>query len=129
MHSMTSAMSHSAAVRTEFMRFSAASDEGRSDDRWLPTSTIGTGEFCTMKLRIAPVCAIVSVPWPMTMPSAPFSISSPMAMASALYCTGPMFSLNTPNSFFVVRFAMSASSGTAPYSSPGVNAGMTAPVR
>jgi len=26
-----------------------------------------------------------------------------MAMASALYCTGPMFSLNTPNSFFVVR--------------------------
>jgi hypothetical protein len=49
MHSMTSAMSHSAAVRTEFIRFSAASDESRSDDRWLPTSTIGTGEFCTMK--------------------------------------------------------------------------------
>jgi hypothetical protein len=37
--SMTSAMSHSAAVRTEFIRFSAASEEGRSDDRWLPTST------------------------------------------------------------------------------------------
>ena len=129
MHSITSAMSHSAAVRTAFIRFSAASDEGRSDDRWLPTSTMGTGEFCTMKLRMAPVCAMVSVPWPMTMPSAPFSISSPMAMASALYCTGPMFSLKTPKSFLVVRFAMSASSGTAPYSSPGVNAGITAPVR
>ena len=114
MQSMTSAMSHSAAVRTAFIRFSAASDEGRSDDRWLPTSTIGTGEFCTMKLRIAPVCAMVSVPWPITMPSAPFSISSPMATASTLYCSGPMFSLNTPNSFLVVRFAMSASSGTAP---------------
>ena len=129
MHSMTSAISHSAAVRTAFIRLSAASDEGRSDERWLPTSTIGTGESCTMKLRMAPVCAIVSVPWPMTMPSVPFSISSPMAMASALYCTGPMFSLKTPKSFFVVRFAMSASSGTAPYSSPGVKAGITAPVR
>ena len=129
MQSITSAMSHSAAVRTAFIRFSAASDEGRSDDRWLPTSTIGTGECCTMKLRMAPVCAMVSVPWPMTMPSAPFSISSPIAMASALYCTGPMFSLKTPKSFLVVRFAMSASSGTAPYSSPGVNAGITAPVR
>ena len=129
MQSITSLMSHSAAVRTAFIRLSAASDEGRSDERWLPTSTIGTGESCTMKLRMAPVCAIVSVPWPMTMPSAPFAISSPMAMASALYCTGPMFSLKTPNSFFVVRFAMSASSGTAPYNSPGVNAGITAPVR
>ena len=67
-----------------------------------------------MKLRIAPVCAIVSVPWPMTMPSTPFSISSPIAMASAMYCSGPMFSLKTPKSFFVVRLAMSASSGTAP---------------
>jgi hypothetical protein len=28
---------------------------------------------------------------------------SPMGMASALSCTGPMFSLKTPNSFFVVR--------------------------
>ena len=114
MQSITSAMSHSAAVRTPFIRFSAASDEGRSDDRWLPTSTIGTGEFCTMKLRIAPVWAIVSVPWPMTMPSTPLAISSPMALASALYCSGPMFSLKTPKSFFVVMLAMSASSGTAP---------------
>ena len=40
-----------------------------------------------------------------------------------------VFSENTPNSFFVVRLQMSASSGTAPYSSPGVNAGITAPVR
>ena len=32
---------------------------------------MGTGLFCTMKLRMAPVWAIVSVPWPMTMPSAP----------------------------------------------------------
>ena len=82
-----------------------------------------------MKLRMAPVWLIVSVPWPITMPSTPLAISSPMAMASALYCSGPMFSLKTPNSFLVVRLAMSASSGTAPYSSPGVKAGMTAPVR
>jgi hypothetical protein len=65
----------------------------------------------------------------MTMPSAPFSISSPIAFASAMYCSLAMFSENTPNSFFVVRLQMSASSGTAPYSSPGVKAGITAPVR
>ena len=129
MQSMTSAISHSAAVRTAFIRFSAASDEGRSDDRWLPTTTIGTGLFCTMKLRMAPVWLMVSVPWPITMPSAPLAISSPMAMASALYCSGPMFSLKTPKSFLVVRLAISASSGTAPYNSPGVKAGITAPVR
>ena len=52
-----------------------------------------------MKLRMAPVWRMVSVPWPMTMPSTPLAISSPMALASALYCSGPMFSLNTPNSF------------------------------
>ena len=46
-----------------------------------------------------------------------------------MYCSFAMFSENTPNSFFVVRLQMSASSGTAPYSSPGVKAGMTAPVR
>ena len=90
---------------------------------------MGTGLSCTMKLRIAPVWDMVSVPWPMTMPSVPPAISSPMAMARALYCSGPMFSLKTPKSFFVVRLAMSASSGTAPYSSPGVKAGITAPVR
>ena len=114
MQSITSAMSHSAAVRTAFMRFRAASDDGRSELRWLPTTTIGTGLFCTMKLRMAPVWDMVSVPWPMTMPSAPLAISSPMAMARALYCSGPMFSLKTPKSFLVVRLAMSASSGTAP---------------
>ena len=114
MQSMTSAMSHSAAVRTAFMRFSAASLEGRSELRWLPTSTIGTGDCWTMKDRMAPVCAMVSVPWPMTMPSAPLAISSPTASASALYCVGPMFSEKTPKSLRVVRFAMSASSGTAP---------------
>ena len=129
MQSITSAMSHSAAVRTPFMRFSAASEEGRSEDRWLPTRTMGTGEFCTMKLRIAPVWLMVSVPWPMTMPSTPLAISTPMALARAMYCSGPMFSLNTPNSFWVSMLAMSASSGTAPYSSPGVKAGITAPVR
>ena len=99
MQSITSAMSHSAAVRTAFIRFSAASDEGRSELRWLPTTTMGTGQFCTMKLRMAPVWDMVSVPWPMTMPSTPLAISSPMAMARALYCSGPMFSLKTPKSF------------------------------
>ena len=62
MQSMTSAMSHSAAARTELIRLSAASDDGRSELRWLPTMTMGTGESCTMNDKIAPVCAIVSVP-------------------------------------------------------------------
>ena len=82
-----------------------------------------------MKDRMAAVCPMVSVPWPMTMPSAPASISSPMAWARTMYCSIAMFSENTPKSFLVVRLQMSASSGTAPYSSPGVNAGITAPVR
>ena len=43
---------------------------------------MGTGERCTMKLRIAPVCDIVSVPWPTTIPSTPFAISSPIAFTS-----------------------------------------------
>jgi len=124
----TSAISPYAADRTEWIRLSAASLDGRSLDRCDPTSTIGTGESCTMKERMAAVCPIVSVPWPMTIPSAPPSISSPIARASATYCSFAMFSENTPKSFFVVRLQMSASSGTAPYSSPGVNAGMTAPV-
>jgi len=114
MQSITSAMSHSAAVRTAFIRLMAASLDGRSELRWLPTRTIGTGEFWTMNDMIAPVWCIVSVPWPTTMPSVPAAISSPMARAKPMYCSGPMFSEKTPKSFFVVRFAMSASSGTAP---------------
>ena len=114
MQTMTSAMSLSAAVLTLCMRLRAASDEGRSLDLCEPTMTIGTGEFWTMNDRIAAVWCIVSVPWPITIPSQPLAISSPMACASALYCTGPMFSENTPKSLCVVRFAMSASSGTAP---------------
>jgi hypothetical protein len=82
-----------------------------------------------MNERIAAVWPIVSVPWPITMPSAPFAISSPMALASVMYCSMAMFSEKIPKIFFVVRLQMSASSGTAPYSSPGVNAGITAPVR
>ena len=82
-----------------------------------------------MNVRMAAVWPIVSVPWPITIPSVPAAISSPMAFASAMYCSSAMFSENTPNSFFVVRLQMSASSGTAPYSSPGVKAGITAPVR
>jgi len=107
----------------------AASDEGRSEERCEPTMTIGTGEFCTMNASAPAVWCIVSVPWPITIPSIPFSISSRIASASVLYSSGPMFSLNTANNFSVVRLQMSASSGTAPYSSPGENAGITAPVR
>ena len=66
------------------MRFSAASEEGRSDERWEPTTTIGTGESWTMNDRMAAVWPMVSVPWPMTMPSAPFAISSPIACARTM---------------------------------------------
>ncbi len=52
-----------------------------------------------------------------------------MRSARIKYCSGPMFSEKTPNSFSVSRLQMSASSGTEPYSSPGLNAGITAPVR
>ncbi len=78
------------------MRFDAASDDGRSDDLCDPTITIGIGESWTMKLRIAAVWCMVSVPWPITIPSVPFSISSPIFCAVLMYCSGPMFSLNTP---------------------------------
>jgi hypothetical protein len=88
MQSITSAMSHSAAVRTAFMRLSAASEEGRSDERWLPTSTIGTGLSCTMKLRIGGrvghrVGAVADDD-----AVAPFSISSPMAIGERLVLLG-----------------------------------------
>ena len=52
-----------------------------------------------------------------------------IASAVPIHCSGPMFSLNTPYSFSVSMLQMSASSGTEPYSSPGLKAGMTAPVR
>jgi hypothetical protein len=58
----TSAMSPYAAERTEWIRLSAASLDGRSLDRCDPTSTIGTGVSWTMNDRIAAVCPIVSVP-------------------------------------------------------------------
>ncbi len=84
MQIITSAMSPQAAARTEWMRLRAASEDGRSEERWLPTRTIGTGESCTMNERMAAVWPIVSVPCPITMPSAPASISSPIAMARAM---------------------------------------------
>lgn len=55
MQTKTSAMSLSAAVLTLCIRFRAASEDGRSDERWDPTMTIGTGEFWTMKERMAAV--------------------------------------------------------------------------
>ena len=45
MHTETSAISEIAAVVAEWIRLSAASDEGLSDDLCEPTITIGTGEF------------------------------------------------------------------------------------
>ncbi len=129
MQTITSAISLSAAALTALIRLRAASEDGRSLERCEPTITIGTGESCTMKLRMAAVWCIVSVPWPMTTPSTPFSISSLIFSARRMYCCGPMFSLKTPKSFSVRRLQMSASSGTDPYSSPGEKAGITAPVR
>jgi hypothetical protein len=82
-----------------------------------------------MNESAAAVWCIVSVPWPITTPSQPSRMASPTRSARMRYCSGPMFSLNTPNSFSVSRLQMSASSGTEPYSSPGLNAGITAPVR
>ena len=38
------------------MRLRAASEDGRSEDRWLPTMTIGTGGSCTMNDSAAAVC-------------------------------------------------------------------------
>ena len=96
------------------MRFKAASDDGRSEERCEPTNTIGTGRFWHMKVKAAAVWAKVSVPWPMTMPSMPFWISSPIFLAKAMYSLGDMFSENTANTFSVSRLQMSASSGTAP---------------
>ncbi len=110
----TSAISPRPAARTAWMRLSAASLDGRSLERCEPTMTIGTGVSWTMKDRIAAVWPMVSVPWPITIPSTPASISRPMASARATYCSFAMFSEKTPKSFFVVRFARSASSGTAP---------------
>ena len=51
MHTRTSAMGPWAAALVAAMRLRAASDEGRSEERWLPTMTIGTGGLWTMKLR------------------------------------------------------------------------------
>ncbi len=55
MQTSTSAIGPWAAVQVALIRFCAASDEGRSDDRWLPTMMTGTGGRCTMKLRAAAV--------------------------------------------------------------------------
>ena len=52
-----------------------------SHSRMVPTITIGTGEFCTMKARADAVWCMVSVPCPITMPWTPRSISRPIAWA------------------------------------------------
>ncbi len=69
MHTMTSAMSPSAAAQVALMRFCAASEEGRSLERCDPTITMGTGGDCTMKESAAAVWCMVSVPWPITTPA------------------------------------------------------------
>jgi len=63
---------------------------------------------------MAAVWCIVSVPWPITTPSAPPLMASPMAWAVPIHCSAAMFSLNTPYSFSVCRLQMSTNSGTAP---------------
>jgi len=55
MQTITSAMSPCPAAVEACIRLRAASDDGRSDDLCDPTSTIGTGEFCTMNESAAAV--------------------------------------------------------------------------
>ena len=52
-------------VEVALIKLCAASDEGRSEERWLPTRTIGIGVSRTMYVSAAAVWCIVSVPWPM----------------------------------------------------------------
>ena len=63
---------------------------------------------------MAAVWPMVSVPWPMTMPSAPRVDLLADGLGEGDVCSIAMFSEKTPKSFLVVRLQMSASSGTAP---------------
>ena len=69
MQTITSAIGPVAAAAVALIRFCAASELGRSDERWLPTMMIGIGGFSTMKESAAAVWCIVSVPCPITIPS------------------------------------------------------------
>ena len=93
MAKVTSANGALAAASTAPMRFVAASELGRSDERCAPTRMTGTGRFWSAKLSAAAVYAIVSVPWAMTMPFAPCVILSATVFAISPQCLGVMFSL------------------------------------
>ena len=71
---------------------------------------------------------MVSVPWAITMPSAPSPICLATALAICVQCFGVMFSLKRLKSICVCMRAMLASSGTTLYRSFAVRAGRTAPV-
>ena len=77
----TSAMSL-VATAAAHIAFMALSLLGLSALRWEPTSTMGTG-VSIMKESAAAVYIMVSVPWVIIMPSAPFFISSYTARASS----------------------------------------------
>ncbi len=110
------------------IRLPVASDDGRSEDLWAPTSTTGLGTSPSMKDRAAAVYPMVSVPWGMIIPSAPAFISSDTASASFCQCSTFMFSENIEKSTLASMLATPLSSGTAFTSSDVDKAGWTAPV-
>ncbi len=81
-----------------------------------------------MNDKAAAVYPMVSVPWGMITPSAPFRISSATASASLCQCSTPMFSEKIENRTLASMFATSLISGTALTMSDVESAGWTAPV-
>ncbi len=110
------------------MRLLDASEEGRSEERWAPTSTTGFVTPWSMNESAAAVYPIVSVPWGMMTPSAPLSISSLTALARACQCSTFMFSEKMEKRTRASMLAISLISGTALTMSEVDRAGWTAPV-
>ncbi len=112
MATTTSAKGAVAAALTAPIRLVAASELGRSADRWEATIITGTGKSCSAKLKAAAVYPRVSVPWATTTPAAPFSMCLATFFAVSDQCFAVMFSLYRLNRISVAIMAISESSGT-----------------
>lgn len=111
------------------MRLLEASEDGRSEERWAPTSMTGFGTSPSMNESAAAVYPMVSVPCGMMTASAPPLISSATAAASSCQWAGSMFSENIEKRTRASMSARSLTSGTALTMSDVDSAGWTAPVR
>ena len=129
MQSITSAMSHSAAVRTRVHEVQGGVGRGPVRAALAAHQDDGHGAVLHHEAEDGPgvghgVGAVAD-------DDAVGALGDLLAdgHGQGLVLLGPHVLAEDAEELLGVRLAMSASSGTAPYSSPGVKAGITAPVR